>query len=233
MNISDFVPTQLNLLDALTLLRPLVIYVLGMAIYAVFIFKFYRFVGSKDIFEFDLTKYEDARFRSVRVLLHSIMYIAKYLIVFPFIAFFWVTVLTVLLTFLAKNQSLPTVLLIAIAVVSAIRVTSYYNEDLSRDLAKILPFALLGVFVIDFTYFRIADSLDVLRQVADQAETILYYLIFVIILELALRIAHPVLRYAFSGAKGPGKTPTVVINRDAVLTHQEEVQETNLPGGSD
>ena len=118
------------------------------------------------------------------------------------------------------------------AVVSAIRVTSYYNEDLSRDLAKILPFALLGVFVIDFTYFKIADSLDVLRQVAAQAETILYYLIFVMILELALRIAHLALRYTFSGAKSPGKTPAAVINREVVLTAQEEVQEATPPVGA-
>ena len=194
MNIADFIPTQLNANDAMEVLRPLLIYVLGMAVYAIFIFKFYRFVGSKNIFDFDVARYEQARFRSVRVMLHTLFYIGKYLIVFPFIAFFWFAVLTVLLTFLARNQSLPTVLLVSMAIVSAIRITAYYHEDLSKDLAKILPFALLGVFVIDFSYFRLSDSLSILRQVGTQIETILYYLIFSIALEFVLRITSPVPR---------------------------------------
>ena len=199
----EFIPPGLTLADAIITLRPLVLYLLGMVVYAVFIFKFYRFVGSKNIFEYDLAKYEQARFRSIRVFLHSLFYVGKYLIVFPFVAFFWFAVLTVLLTFLARDQSMQTTLLISIAVVSAIRVTAYYNEDLSRDLAKILPFALLGVFVINLSYFRLSDSLEVLQQVAAELENILYYLMFVIALEFLLRIGAPVVKFTWESMTSP------------------------------
>ena len=35
--------------------------------------------------------------------------------------------------------------------VAATRITAYYNEDLSRDMAKTIPFALLGIMIIDYT----------------------------------------------------------------------------------
>ena len=108
---------------------------------------------------------------------------------------FWFLVLTVLLAFLSKNQGIGTVLLVSMAVVSSIRVTSYYDEDLSRDLAKILPFALLGVFVVDLSYFRISDSLTSLELAAGQWETIIYYLAFVVVLEFVLRLSYPVVHF--------------------------------------
>jgi hypothetical protein len=78
------------------------------------------------------------------------------------------------------------------AVVGAIRVTSYYHEDLSRDLAKILPFALLGVFVIDLSYFTMDESMISLRRTIARINIILYYLGFIISLEFLLRITSPI-----------------------------------------
>lgn len=184
---------QLNLIDATVALRPLVVFVLGMAVYSVFIFNFYRFLGRKNIFELDLAKYEKSRFQFLRMFLHLVFYIIKYLVVFPFVAFAWFIILTVFLTFLAKEQPIERILLVSMAVLSAIRITSYYNEDLSRDLAKILPFALLGVFIIDLSYFSLPGSVQALQQAVAQWESIAYYLIFVIGLEVVLRITSPVL----------------------------------------
>ena len=217
MNLNDFWPLELSLSGAFDVLKPLLVFVFGMVVYSVFIFRFYRFVASKDIFEFDLAKYEKSSFRAVRVLLHVIFYIGKYLMLFPLLAMFWFLVLTVLLAFLSKNQAINTVLLVSMAVVSSIRVTSYYDEDLSRDLAKILPFALLGVFVVDLSYFRIADSLTSLQLATAEWETIVYYLAFVVILEFVLRLTYPVIRFftvtlkqhepRSRGSQGQGERP--------------------------
>ena len=76
----------------------------------------------------------------------------------------------------------------ALATVSAIRVASYYNEALSMDLAKILPFAVLGIFVVNTSFFTISDSLDTLLEAESYTENILYYLAFLIALEFALRL---------------------------------------------
>ena len=185
--------TELSLIDATITLRPLIFFVLGMAIYAIFIFNLYRFLGRKNIFELDLNQYQHSRFRLIQVTLQLVFYVLKYLVLFPFVAFAWFVTLTVLLAFLAKNQPIDAILMVAIAVLSAIRITSYYNEDLSRDLAKILPFALLGVFIVDLSYFSMSGSLEALQEATALWESIAYYLIFIIGLEFVLRVIAPVL----------------------------------------
>ena len=188
MDVNDLLSTRLDINAALDLLRPVTVYVLGMAVYAVFVFKFYRFVASRDMFEMNLSKYEQSRHRWLRAIIHVTMYTAKYIILFPVFAFFWFAVLTLILTFLSKGQSFSDILLMALATVTAIRVTAYYNEDLSKDLAKILPFAVLGIFLIDASFFRVSESLEVLEESQHYTEHILYYLVFLIAVEFALRL---------------------------------------------
>lgn len=184
----------LDVNDAWDLLWPVSIYVLGMAAYAVFVFKFYRFVAARDMFGLDLSRYEGRNHGLARSILHVVLYVFKYLVLFPVFAFFWFAVLTLILSFLSKGQTFPETLLIALATVAAIRVTSYYKEDLSRDLAKILPFAVLGIFLVDASFFSVSDSLDSLRVAGDYSESILYYLVFLIALEFVLRIALAVVK---------------------------------------
>ncbi len=188
MNVNDIMPQQLNVNDAADLLVPVAVYILGMAAYALFIFKFYRFVASRDMFEMDLSKYQESRFKVVRGFLHIVMYVAKYLILFPVIAFFWFAVLTMILAFLSKEQPFSEVLLMALATVCAIRISAYYNEDLSKDLAKILPFAVLAIFLIDASFFTVRESLEVLKEAQHHTEDIIYYLLFLIAMEFVLRV---------------------------------------------
>ena len=116
------------------------------------------------------------------------MYIAKYIILFPVIAFFWFAVITLILAFLAKDQSFSEVLLMGLATVGTIRVAAYINEDLSRDLAKMLSFAVLGIFLINTSFFTITDSLTLLNESMNYTDNILYYLVFLIAMEFALRL---------------------------------------------
>ena len=207
MNFEDLFPEGLYVAHALDLLGPVAVYVLGMSVYAIFIFRFYRFLAARDMFALDLSRYEKSRRRFVRRVLGVVMYVARYLIVFPLFAFFWFAVLTLILAFLAKDRSFADTLLIALATVSAIRVTAYYDEDLSRDLAKILPFAVLAIFLIDASFFEIGESLSILERANDHRETILYYLLFLVLLEFALRIVRAVLRGIFRRHRRPIPPP--------------------------
>jgi len=74
------------------------------------------------------------------------------------------------------------------ALVASVRVAAYYKEELSVDLAKMLPFALLGVFLVDISFFSVEHSKSILFSIPQYSETILYYLIFTIVLEFLLRI---------------------------------------------
>ena len=190
MEVNDIFPNGLDIRDAYDLLRPVVVYIVGMTVYAVFVFKFYRFVASRDMFQLNLAQHEKSRHRWVKAFLDFTLYVVEYIILFPVFAFFWFAVLTAILTFLSKENSFSDILLMALATVSAIRVAAYYNEDLSKDLAKILPFAVLAIFLIDASFFTISESLDVLKEAEGYSEHILYYLVFLIALEFALRIVY-------------------------------------------
>ena len=192
MEINDIFPNGLDIGDALDLLRPVLVYIIGMTVYAVFVFRFYRFVASRDMFQLNLAQHEKSRHRWVKAFLDFTLYILEYIILFPVFAFFWFAVLTAILTFLSKGNSFSDILLMALATVSAIRVSAYYNEDLSKDLAKILPFAVLAIFLIDASFFTVSQSLDILKEAEGYTEKVLYYLGFLIALEFALRLIYGV-----------------------------------------
>jgi len=133
-----------------------------------------------------------------------VLYEAKYLFVFPIVAFFWFAAITVLLSFLAPNRPFSDILLVAMAVVGTIRISAYITEDLSRDLAKILPFAVLGIFIINVSFVKTSESFDVLKQADDNREAILYYLCFTIALEFALRFISAAVALVRSELKRKG-----------------------------
>ena len=205
MNYSDILnlifPNGLSLDDGLAQTLNVGVYIVGICLYAVFIFHFYRFLASRDMFTFNLSGYEESRFKAVRGLLHFVTYVLKYIVVFPFFAFFWLAVLTVILAFLSSDRTFSDVLLIALATVCAIRVTAYYNEELSRDLSKILPFAVLGIFIIDASFFTALDSLAVIRDANSQRETIFYSFVFLVALEFVLRIVMGYLMLLITGRR--------------------------------
>jgi hypothetical protein len=200
-------PGGLSVDEALRVLGPVAVYALAMAIYAVFIFRFYRFIAGRDMFNLDFSKHDNSSIPVLRDLLHLVGYVAKYVILFPACAFFWFAVLTLMLSFLSEGREMSDILLIALATVSTIRVCAYYDEDLSRDLAKILPFAVLAIFLIDTTFFDVEASLEVLRQTRSLAETIFYYLAFLIALEFGLRFVYGLFRAVFPAKKAESKPP--------------------------
>ena len=182
---------QLNINEIYDILKPLVLFVAAMSVYAIFIFRFYRFLAAKDIFKLDLSKHNHANFKFVRKTIGLAFYTVKYLIMFPVFAFFWFLVLAVLLSFMSQDQQVENVMLVSMAIVGAIRVAAYYNEDLSRDLAKILPFAMLGIMLIDSSILAtVSASVANIKEIGSNFELMLYYLILIVAMEFVLRVIY-------------------------------------------
>lgn len=148
-------------------------------------------ISARDIFAFDLSKYENSKLKVVRVFIHVVLYVAQYLFIFSIVAFFWFAETTVMLSFLVAGQEFNVILLVAMAVVGTIQISAYIAEDLSRDLANMLPFGVLA-FIINLTSFDTSESLDVLKQADDNREAVVYYLVVTIALEFALRVLSTV-----------------------------------------
>jgi len=180
--------SNFSITEAQSVATTLAIYVFALAIYSIFIFKFYRFLAKRDIFTLDLSKYRKTTHAHLKRFFSALYYIFKYLFVFPLVVFLWFAFLGLLLLFLSKGGNVEQVLLIAISLVGAVRVTAYYNEDLARDLSKMLPFALLGIFLVDASYFDLSNSIAVLYTLPDYWKLLTYYFIFIIDLEFILRI---------------------------------------------
>ena len=192
--------TNFSIQEAQAITIPLILFVFGIFIYSWFIFKFYRFLAKRDIFKFDLRKYSESSFGALKVLLNGIFYIIEYLLILPLVTFFWFIILSGILIFLSKTN-LENVLLIAMALVGSVRIAAYYNEELSKDLAKMLPFALLGIFLIDVSFFSFQTSLDTLWMLPTMWKQMAYYLVFIILLEFILRILYAIFKIFKKEAK--------------------------------
>ncbi len=181
---------ELSLIEGWTTVQSLLLFLIGVAVYAVFIFIFYKFLARKDLFKIDLSKYNTTRNPLWKKTLRVIFYVLEHILVYPVFVIFWFGILGLLLAFLSKNEGAQTILLVTAAVIGSVRITAYISENLSNDLAKMLPFALLGIFLIDISYFSIDHTQKVVFDVLPLWNTIVYYIIFIILLELFLRFAY-------------------------------------------
>lgn len=162
--------------------------VLVIVIYSVFIWKFYRFIATKNIIKLNLSKYNKSEHPFFTKLLTAIFYFLEYIVILPFLIFFWFAVFTLFLIFLTENLELSNLLIISATIIAAIRMTSYYKEDLSKELAKLLPLTLLALSITKPDFFNIERILENFSELPMFFNHILIYLAFIITLEIVLRI---------------------------------------------
>lgn len=157
--------------------------IIMIAIYSIVIYHFYRYIARRDVFKPSERKHSKA------------IGFLKYFFLFPFVAFLFFVGFSLLLIFLTRSYSILDVLYIAFAIIVAIRITSYYTEGLSKDVAKMLPFAILGIFLVDSSYFSIETVTDRFNALPENVNAIIQFLILIILVEWILRIGLNV-RYA-------------------------------------
>ncbi len=171
----------------------LFLFVLLIVIYAIFIWKLYRFIGTKNIFKFDLNKYNKTNYPFLTKIVAAGFYLLEYVLVIPFIIFFWYAIFTFfLILFVEEAVAMNTILFISAVAIAAIRMSSYlpkYGENLAKELAKILPFTFLAVSVLNPNIFtnivsRISERFS---EISIFFKGIITYLIFIVILEIILR----------------------------------------------
>lgn len=168
---------------------------IGMVIYGVFIFHFYRFLAKKDMFSFNI----EQRIRGQRMKANGMKvsaaprvaaYIATNFFIFPIVIFLWFIVYSMFMFFLAQNMSVQTVFLVSSSLIIAVRIAAYYNEDLSKDLAKLLPFALLGIFLLSPTFFDLNELKTRLLDIPNFIVQIAAFLLVAMAVEITLSIIY-------------------------------------------
>ena len=155
------------------------------AIYSIIIYHFYRYIARRDCFKPSERKHSKA------------IGILKYLFVFPVIAMLFFIGFSFILIFLTNTIEISQVLYTAFVLVVAIRITAYYTEDLSKDVAKMLPFAILGIFLVDSSYFSIESVSERINMLPEFINLIIQFLLLIIFTEWILRAVLGIVCYIF------------------------------------
>jgi hypothetical protein len=178
-SVSEFIGS-LSVPEGFATIEPLIIFVIGLVIYSLFVFKFYKFIAKKDIFKLS----------QERGTLGKIIYALKYIFLFPIVSFFWFFVIAVLVSMLSGVLDIGNVFMVSMAIITTVRISAYYDEELSREVAKLIPLAMLGVLLLDISKISYNVPLQVINQISAVASVLAYYFIFLIILEFILRAVN-------------------------------------------
>jgi hypothetical protein len=181
-------------------LQSLLVYGIGIALYTMLVFTFYQNISKRDPFEVKRKK----------GFVGGVAHVFKTGFVFPLLSFLYFCVLAASLFVLAKSQPTFQVMLLAMAVVVGVRMTTFASEGAGNDLAKMLPLALLGVLIVDPSYTSFATTLQRVKDVPSLVPALWRFFALFIVLEGALRIGRLSLLKAHAKARrGSGRAHTV------------------------
>ena len=155
-------------------------------LYSTFIWKLHKFISTKNILSLDLNKYNKAEHPTVAKVVAGGLYFLEYIIILPFLIFFWFSIFGISLT-IFTDLEIGTILVTSTVIVAAIRITSYSNEVIAKEVAKLLPLNLLAISLLVPGFFEFERILNNLNQIPDFLSQILSYLGFIILLEVILR----------------------------------------------
>jgi hypothetical protein len=177
--------------------------VILVVIYSIFIWKLYRFIARKNVLNLDLNKYNKTNGSAIAKILAGMLYFLEYIIILPFLIFFWFAILTFFLILLTNNIPVNTILVISALTIAAVRMTAYYKEDISKELAKLLPLNLLAIAMLTpgfFSFERVFQNLSLLPAFFNE---IIIYLLFIVVLEIVLRFFDFI--FSFFGLEEEGE----------------------------
>jgi hypothetical protein len=159
-------------------------------IYSVFVWKFYRFLGTKNLLELNLSRYNKYKHQTLYKTFSIILYFLEYIIILPIFVFLWFLVFSVFLILMIENLELKTILTTSIAIITAIRIMTYipiYGESVAKEVAKLLPLTLLIVALSTPKIINLNGFLTIVKEIPTFYTTILSYLIFIVFIEIILR----------------------------------------------
>jgi len=156
-------------------------------LYLLFVRGFYSSVSKKDILGLNLNQYNKSQLPFANLIFKSLLYLAEYVVIVPFVVFFWFSILALFLLILT-NISTTNILLISAVVVIAARITSYFKKGLSENVAKLLPFNLLAIALLTPNFFKFEVILGHFQAIPSLVGQIVIYLAFIIAFEIFMRV---------------------------------------------
>jgi hypothetical protein len=167
-------------------LETLAIYAVGIALYTVLVFAFYQNLSRAEAFH--SRGRPGWTGRAIRV--------AESALVFPIMSMLYFGVLAASLFLLAKSQTTYQILTLSMAVVLSVRVTATISQEMSADLAKLLPLGLLGVLLVDPGALTLSAAWGRVLELPGLAPILARFFVLFIAAEGVLRGARVGIRHA-------------------------------------
>jgi hypothetical protein len=156
-------------------------------IYSVFIWKFYRFTARKNLITLNLNQYNTSQHPFFVKFFAGGFYFLEYIIILPFLVLFWYVIFTLFLLFLTEGLTTSSILLISATIIASVRLTAYYKEDVAKEIAKLLPYTLLGIAITKPGFFDVIRVINQFKEIPVFFSHIFIYVLFIFIIEVVLR----------------------------------------------
>ncbi len=91
---------------------------------------------------------------------------------------------------IAKTRPIGEIMFFGIVIVSVTRIAAYVSPKLAEDMAKLLPWALIIVFLTDPTSITIKSIHISFNNFVQELPNVAKYLIFIAFVEWSLRIGN-------------------------------------------
>ncbi len=191
---ADFI-LSFNFLSSLTFDRTLaaavIVLVATLAIVSLFIFKFYKSISKRNLISLNLYKYNTSDHPVESKVFAMLFYLIEYILFIPFLIMLWFAGFAVVLFLIAKDgQGAEYILLIAAALIGAIRLLAYIREELSADLAKLFPFVALSFLVLTPGEFNLDVIIDNLKTIPFLLSHIFSFMVVILFIEILMRVIY-------------------------------------------
>jgi len=174
------------------------LFVIGIAIYALFVWYFYRYISKRDIFPKFFYVLSQTKEKSAKQKL--VISIVIYIVLFPILIFLWFTVLAFFVYLIGEEMPMHLALFVSMAIIAVVRILSYYREDASKEIAKMIPYAILAFFLTsaavyeDPHFFTEKDIGSIPSIFMENIEGIVLAVVVVSIFEYSFRIGFIIKR---------------------------------------
>jgi hypothetical protein len=117
------------------------LFVIGIGIYSLFVWYFYRFISKRDVLP---KSFYPVSFEKNVSKVKTLGYVALYVFAFPAIIFVWFIVLAFFVFFVSKEMPFEIAIFISMAIIAVVRILAYYREEAAKEIAKMIPYAILA-----------------------------------------------------------------------------------------
>ncbi|MEK6872153.1 MAG: hypothetical protein AABX16_04590 [Nanoarchaeota archaeon] len=176
----------------------LVTYTGLIALYCLFIWKYYTVLSNREIIKLNLKEYNRSKHPVIEKIVALFLYILEYLVILPFLVIFWFTILSAFAIVLSKSQDARQILLIAAAIITSTRIMAYIDEQLAEDVAKVLPLTLIAIFILESKLIDYRSVILKLYSLPTLIDNIFIFLVFIFAVEFFLRTLYAVIQFARS-----------------------------------